>query len=313
MELTSLAPGLLTIGILTIALPFLDGNTSRGRILPCGLCIFLVLRYVIWRVTETMPPFEPTFGSLWAYLFLGAELLSAASCLLFLVFLLRTRDRRDESLVNQRWVTTHRPAVDIFIATYNEEEAILDRTILAASNQDYGPVRVFVLDDGRRAWLGELCARRGVHYVTRPDNAHAKAGNMNHALGFVATLGEPAEYIAILDADFVVQPDFVRKALSLFHDPSVGCVQTPQHFFNADPLQHGFRSGTPVAGRAALLLRHAARLEGRLGRRLQLRHIVDLPPEGRRGDRRVPDGERDRGHAAVDQAAAQGMENRLSQ
>ncbi|PTM42379.1 cellulose synthase catalytic subunit [Bosea sp. 124] len=244
MELTSLAPGLLTIGILTIALPFLDGNTSRGRILPCGLCIFLVLRYVIWRVTETMPPFEPTFGSLWAYLFLGAELLSAASCLLFLVFLLRTRDRRDESLVNQRWVTTHRPAVDIFIATYNEEEAILDRTILAASHQDYGPVRVFVLDDGRRAWLGELCARRGVHYVTRPDNAHAKAGNMNHALGFVATLGEPAEHIAILDADFVVQPDFVRKALALFHDPSVGCVQTPQHFFNADPLQHGFRSGT---------------------------------------------------------------------
>src|SRR5260370_14854286 len=29
-------------------------------------------------------------------------------------------------------------------------------------------------------------------------------------------------------------------ALALFRDEKVGCVQTPQHFFNPDPLQHGF-------------------------------------------------------------------------
>ncbi len=31
---------------------------------------------------------------------------------------------------------------------------------------------------------------------------------------------------------------FLRRCLALFHDPAVGLVQTPQHFFNADPIQH---------------------------------------------------------------------------
>src|SRR5258706_15370882 len=31
-----------------------------------------------------------------------------------------------------------------------------------------------------------------------------------------------------------------RGVLALFRDEEVGCVQTPQHFFNPDPLQHGF-------------------------------------------------------------------------
>ncbi|MCJ2082088.1 glycosyltransferase [Methylobacterium sp. J-090] len=244
MTLTAFAPCLLTLGFLTIVLPFLDRNRTAGRILPCLLCVGLMLRYVVWRLTETLPPFDTTFTALWAYVFLAFELTSVTSGLLFLAFLVRTLDRRDESTANQNWIKAHQPAVDIFIATYNEEEAILDRTILGACTQDYAPVRVFVLDDGKRKWLAELCARRGVHHVTRPDNAHAKAGNMNHALRYVAELGNAADYIVILDADFVVQPNFVRRALALFHDPSVGCVQTPQHFFNPDPLQHGFRSAT---------------------------------------------------------------------
>lgn len=244
MTLTAFAPCLLTLGFLTIVLPFLDRNRTSGRILPCALCIYLIFRYIVWRLSETMPPFEPTFSSAWAYTFIAFEVMSVVSCLLFFLFLIRTRDRQAESAANQQWLLERRPLVDVFIATYNEEEAILDRTILGACTQDYAPVRVFVLDDGRRAWLGELCARRGVHHVTRPDNAHAKAGNMNHALGYVAAMGKPAEYIVILDADFVAQPNFVRKALALFHDPAVGCVQTPQHFFNPDPLQHGFQSAT---------------------------------------------------------------------
>jgi cellulose synthase (UDP-forming) len=132
--------------------------------------------------------------------------------------------------------------VDIFIATYNEEEEILDRTIVGAKSQDHEHFRVFVLDDGRRDWLRELCRRRGVGYITRPDNEHAKAGNLNHGLQWLAEHGGAADFVAILDADFVPQPNFLRHALALFHGPDVGCVQTPQHFFNPDPLQHGFEA-----------------------------------------------------------------------
>ena len=243
MDTSAFAPAILTLGFLTVALPFLDRDSTSGRILPCALCFFLMVRMLTWRVTETLPPLTYDFKGFWAYLFITFEALSVLSGCLFFTFVSRTINRSDESLKHQSWIVAQRPTVDVFIATYNEEEAILDRTILGAINQDYGPVRVFLLDDGRRAWLRDLCERRGVHHVTRPDNAHAKAGNMNHGLRHVDQLGDPAEFIAILDADFVPQPDFIRKSLALFHDPRVGCVQTPQHFFNPDPLQHGFRSG----------------------------------------------------------------------
>jgi cellulose synthase (UDP-forming) len=127
----------------------------------------------------------------------------------------------------------------LLIATYNEEEAILERTIIGAQSQDYDNYRIFVLDDGRRDWLRDLCERRKVGYIARSNNVHAKAGNINNALRQLAN-EEPGEFVAILDADFVLQPEFLSRALAPFRDEEVGCVQTPQHFFNPDPLQHGF-------------------------------------------------------------------------
>ncbi len=132
----------------------------------------------------------------------------------------------------------------MFICTVNEDEAILERTIVGAASMDYGRFRVWVLDDGRRPWLEELSRRLGVSYLTRPDNAHAKAGNINNGLKHVAALAEPPDFISILDADFVPTSQFLRRALSLFRESDVGIVQTPQHFINPDPLQ----SNLSIAG-----------------------------------------------------------------
>jgi cellulose synthase (UDP-forming) len=96
---------------------------------------------------------------------------------------------------------------------------------------------VWVLDDGRRSWLQQLSGRLGCHYLSRPDNKHAKAGNINHALRHVVALPEQPQFISILDADFVPTPEFLTRAMSLFHDRTVGVVQTPQHFINPDPIQ----------------------------------------------------------------------------
>jgi cellulose synthase/poly-beta-1,6-N-acetylglucosamine synthase-like glycosyltransferase len=99
-------------------------------------------------------------------------------------------------------------------------------------------MRVWVLDDGQRPWLEALCASKGAHYLTRPDNHHAKAGNINHALDFLRDQPDPPEFVAIFDADFVPHGQFLWRTIPLFHDPSVGLVQTPQHFFNRDwPLR----------------------------------------------------------------------------
>jgi cellulose synthase (UDP-forming) len=53
----------------------------------------------------------------------------------------------------------------------------------------------------------------------------------------LSTLPSPPDFIAVLDADFVPFCNFVSRALCLFKDPAVGIVQTPQHFFNPDPIQ----------------------------------------------------------------------------
>jgi cellulose synthase (UDP-forming) len=41
----------------------------------------------------------------------------------------------------------------------------------------------------------------------------------------------------VLDADFVAAPCFLRRGAALLHDPKVALVQTPQRFFNPDPIQ----------------------------------------------------------------------------
>jgi cellulose synthase (UDP-forming) len=125
----------------------------------------------------------------------------------------------------------------VFICTYNEERAILERTIIGATGLQYGNYRVWILDDGRRLWLRRLTEELGCRYLTRPDNRHAKAGNINHALQHVAGLREKPEFVSILDADFVPMPDFLTRTTILMEDKTVGVVQTPQHFINPDPIQ----------------------------------------------------------------------------
>ena len=238
-DAAAFGPTLFIIGCLIVGLPLLNADTTAGRVLPCLACILLIARTMVWRVSETLPPLTLSQDAIWSYLFVFFEILSAVSSMLLFFMLSRTVDRTTQATRDGVWVRSRSKRVDLLIATYNEEEAILERTIIGAQSQDYDNYRIFVLDDGRRDWLCDLCERRKVGYIARSNNEHAKAGNINNALRQLAN-EEPGEFVAILDADFVLQPEFLSRALALFRDEEVGCVQTPQHFFNPDPLQHGF-------------------------------------------------------------------------
>ena len=89
-----------------------------------------------------------------------------------------------------------------------------------------------MLDDGRRAWLKSYCDEKGVGYLTRPNNSHAKAGNINHAVPLT-----DGDYIAIFDADFIPQRQFLMRTMGFFEDSKIGIVQVPHAFYNNDPLQ----------------------------------------------------------------------------
>lgn len=197
----------------------------------------LTVRYLWWRATDTLAPFGPTWDCLASWSFFAIEAGAALSSLSAFAILSRCLDRKPEADAHAGWWGGDAPRVAILIATYNEEKEVLERTIVGALALDYPSFEVLVLDDGKRGSLKALCDARGVRHVTRPDNKGAKAGNMNHALALLAKEGPP-DFIAVLDADFVPHRNFLTRTVALFHDPAVGLVQTPQHFFNADPIQH---------------------------------------------------------------------------
>ena len=167
------------------------------------------------------------------------------------------------------------PLVDVFICTYNEEEAILERTIVGALSMDYPRYRVWVLDDGRRPWLAELCERLGCRLSHAPRQCPRQGRqHQQRRCGMSPGLAEPPDFISILDADFVPMPKFLRRALSLFRERRRRHRADAAALHQSRPDAEQSVGGAGLAGRAALFLRRRDGVEGRLGRLVLLRHVV---------------------------------------
>jgi cellulose synthase (UDP-forming) len=236
-------PGFLVAATLLAFMPWVS-QKNRWRILPIAFVLALTARYLYWRITSTIPSPENPVDFIAGLLFFVIEFLAVLGTIISYVTLTRKRNRSDDVNANIPWLMgqPNMPMVDVFICTYNEEREILERTMVGATGMSYPRYRVWVLDDGRRDWLRDLAGELGCEYLTRPDNDHAKAGNINHALGHVRQLDTPPDFISILDADFVPAPMFLRRALALFRDEKIGIVQTPQHFVNPDPIQSNLQA-----------------------------------------------------------------------
>lgn len=229
-----------TLGVAILLAWLTDSGRAIHRAVFGAFAGTLLLRYAIWRTTDTLPDPSHGFASVWAYLFYTFEMISVLYTLAAMVVMVRRRDATpmaDLGETRLRRAGDRVPAVDVFIATYNEELPVLEKTIIAARAIDYPHVNVWVLDDTRRDWLRDYCARMGVHYARRPDNSHAKAGNLNNGLKLSAR-STNAPYILVLDADFAAQKNILYRVLGLFAEPNVALVQTPQFYYNADPIQH---------------------------------------------------------------------------
>jgi cellulose synthase (UDP-forming) len=118
-------------------------------------------------------------------------------------------------------------SVDVFLPSCGEPLEILANTFHHVSRLAWrGPRAVWVLDDSAREEVRELAEGFGFRYVVRPDRGVLKkAGNLIHAFGI-----SHGDFIAVLDADFAVRPDFLYETLPYFDDPRAGIVQTAQYF-----------------------------------------------------------------------------------
>ncbi|MBZ9602957.1 glycosyltransferase [Phyllobacterium chamaecytisi] len=238
-HLVVLAPTILVVAFFLLG-PF---NWSRHhtwtRTVTCIFVFAVAARYLWWRFTETVLPYPNDGGNFyWVWFVFVVEVLAFSEVILFLILMSRYVDRSAEAdALAPAFFGGHQrdlPTVDVFIPTYNEPLDVLERTIIGALALDYpkDKLRVYVLDDMRRDWLKVYCEEKGAIHITRPDNSHAKAGNMNNGLKVSS-----GDFVAIFDADFVPYRHFLQRTLPLFIDPGIGIVQTPQHFFNVDPVQ----------------------------------------------------------------------------
>ncbi|MEY4423599.1 MAG: hypothetical protein RLZZ258_702 [Actinomycetota bacterium] len=120
----------------------------------------------------------------------------------------------------------------LLIPTYNEELDVLLPTIIGAKRVENCD-EIWLLDDRRRAWVKQLAEEKGINYLARTDNTHAKAGNINNALKQVSS-----DFVLILDADHIPHPQIINKLLPYMIDPEIGVVQSPHGFRNLDSAQH---------------------------------------------------------------------------
>ncbi len=185
-----------------------------------GVFVAVALWYLHWRL-GTFNPEAPVLSRV----IYAAEVFGFVTALLHFYMCWRLSVRRCGPPRVAR-------SVDVFVPTYNESPDLVRKTLLAALAMEHRHT-VWLLDDGRRDEMKRLARELGCAYLTRPDNTHAKAGNLNHALQH-----SRAELIAVFDCDHAPRRDFLTHTLGYFDDERVGFVQTPQDFYNLDSYQH---------------------------------------------------------------------------
>lgn len=216
------------------------------------LTILLTLAYLIFRLFFTLPTTLGTIAMVSSILVLLVELWDFADFFTYYYNIL-CMNKKAPKIPNLSTITEY-PDVDIFIATINEHEALLENTIIACKNMNYpdkSKVHIYLCDDGNRENMKNLAKKLEINYFSRITNKNAKSGNYNHALAHTSS-----PYIATFDADMAPTPNFLLTTLPFFYEKTenlksnsntstqsinkIGFVQLPQSFNNPDIFQYRF-------------------------------------------------------------------------
>ena len=134
------------------------------------------------------------------------------------------------------------PRVTIQLPIFNERY-VIERLVEAISHFDYPAelLDVQVLDDStdETRQVARACVERHaaqgmpVTYIHRANREGYKAGALENGLKTAQ-----GEFVAIFDADFLPEPDFLRRTIPYFMNPEggekVGMVQTRWTYLNSD-------------------------------------------------------------------------------
>ena len=140
------------------------------------------------------------------------------------------------------------PRVAIHIPAHREPPEMLKATLDAVARLDYPDFECVVVINNTpdpALWrpIEEHCRSLGERFkfVNAEKLEGFKAGALRLALSHTSP---DAEIIAVIDADYVVSPDWLKNLVPAFLDPQVGMVQSPQdHRDGARSLMHHAMNG----------------------------------------------------------------------
>ncbi|MEB7923912.1 UDP-forming cellulose synthase catalytic subunit [Atlantibacter hermannii] len=235
--------GLVSIGIL-----FLLGFSKKHSISVVMMVVSALMstRYIYFRATQTLH-----FNSeIEAILGIGLFLAELYIWVILLLTYLQTVFPLKRGIVPLPDDVSLWPTVDIYIPSYNESLDVVRDTVLAAQCIDYpkDKLNIYLLDDGKRREFAVFAADAGVGYITRMDNSHAKAGNLNHALKLTK-----GELICVFDCDHVATRIFLQATVGSFlQDPKLALLQTPHYFYSPDPFERNLSLGKNIPNEGSL-------------------------------------------------------------
>ena len=223
-----------------------------SRRLVGSVFLALFVRYFLWRSLSTLNfanPLEFIFSiSLFAMELLA---MTGGAFQMLLLFTAKNRDREADKYSIAVRENRYSPTVDILIPTYNEPDFIVKRTIMGCQAINYERKQVYVLDDTKRQSIKQLAAELGCNYITRADNSYAKAGNLNNALRQTS-----GELVVVFDADFVPTKNFLERTVGFFQKDKIALVQTPQSFYNCDPIARNLGLGSVLTSEEEVFYRY---------------------------------------------------------
>ena len=235
-------------GLTSIALLLVLGvNKSHlVNVIMVVMSFLMSTRYIYWRATETLH-FNSAIEAILGIGLFMAELY--AWTILVLGYLQTTwpLKRKIEPMPDDMSLW---PSVDVYVPSYNESLDVVRDTVLAAQCIDYPPdkMKIYILDDGKRNEFAVFAADAGVGYITRSDNKHAKAGNLNHAM--TITKGD---YICVFDCDHVATRGFLQATMGSFLiDDRLALIQTPHYFYSPDPFERNLSAAREIPNEGAL-------------------------------------------------------------
>lgn len=140
------------------------------------------------------------------------------------------------------------PKVSIHIPAYFEPVEMLKQTLDAVSRLDYPNFECVVIINNTpdpEFWqpIQDHCRSLGERFkfINAEKVKGFKAGALRIAMERTAV---DAEIIGIIDADYVVRPDWLKDLVPVFADPRVGLVQAPQEHRDGDrSLMHYIMNG----------------------------------------------------------------------